>query len=156
MSKLDKIWEDVEPTVSVCDSLYRNLSDPLEDVDAKKLYNVRTFFFRGIFEASFETNQLDKNEYSNGFINCYKRFILSSSSASKMSEDQINSFANHFYNQTEIVINETDEFYEKYKNSCLKIISAGKESYKKGGTIISTEALSKMFNNYPILDYHKW
>ena len=156
MSKLDKIWEDVEPTVSVCDSLYRSFSDALENVDAKKLYNVRTFFFRGIFEASFETNQLEKNQYSNGFINCFKQFILSSSSASKLSEDQINSFANHLYNQTEIVINENDKFYEKYKNTCLKIISAGKESFKKGGIVISTEALSKMFNNYPILDFDKW
>ena len=49
-----------------------------------------------------------------------------------------------------------DKFYEKYKNTCLKIISAGKESFKKGGTVISTEALSKMFNNYPILDFDKW
>ena len=44
MENFKNIWTEVEPTVSLCDSLYQAVSSPLENLDAKKLYNLRTFF----------------------------------------------------------------------------------------------------------------
>lgn len=158
MENFKNIWTEVEPTVSLCDSLYQAVSSPLENLDAKKLYNLRTFFFRGIFEQACEQNNLDKKSYSKCIIHCFKQFILSTSAGSKLDEEKINKYAAQFFDATEITLNDKEDFYKNYINTCSQIYKSGKESYKKGGLVFSTEALSVLFNNkkFHILDFHKW
>ena len=107
MEKFKNIWTEVEPTVSLCDSLYQAVSSPLENLDAKKLYNLRTFFFRGIFEQACEQNNLDKKSYSKCIIHSFKQFILSTSAGSKLDEEKINKYAAQFFDATEIKLLES-------------------------------------------------
>ena len=99
MEKFKKIWKDVSLTVESIDLFYEQLSYNLNDKDAKRMFDLRGYFQRGIFEGAFEKNNLEKKYYSKALIYCYKQYFISKKM--DISKEKIDQFAMDFYKATE-------------------------------------------------------
>ena len=149
MSDLKKIWKKVKPTIEVINSYYFTISDPLSDNDARKLYTIRLYFIRGIFEEVLEQHDIEKNKFNDAMLFLYREFVLLAKKTA-VDKDQAIQIEKNSYDYAEGMYETTKKGISKnksYKDKCVNIINSGKSSYKKGGMVISTASLGKIFNN---------
>ena len=60
VNEAQEIWKEVSTTINAIHKLYIQISDDLDNKKAKRMADLEMNFQRGIFEAAFEKNNLDK------------------------------------------------------------------------------------------------
>ena len=141
MEQFEKIWEEVSTTINAIHKIYSEISDKLDDKPAKRMADLELNFQRGIFEAAFEKNNLDKKYYPSALVYCYKQFIISCNLP--ISAEKIDQFANDFYNSTEDGL----KYEDSLKKMLVKIMNSAKKSYKEGGNKLSVDAMLKIWQD---------
>ena len=144
MKKFKKIWKDVSLTLESIDLFYEQLSYNLNDKDAKRMFDLRGYFQRGIFEGAFEKNNLEKKYYSEALIYCYKQYIISGKM--DISKEKIDQWAMECYSATEDGLKYDDILKKMY----VKIINSGKKTYKEGAGGLCVDAMLKIWKDKSI------
>ena len=144
MKKFKKIWKDVSLTVESIDLFYEQLSYNLNDKDAKRMFDLRGYFQRGIFESAFEKNNLEKKYYSKALIYCYNQYIISRKYP--ISKEKIDQYAMECYSATEYGL----KYDDSLKKMFVKIINSGKKTHKEGGGGLSVSAMLRIWKDKSI------
>ena len=55
----EEIWLSAKSEYDLCDLTYRHVASNMESVDAKRLYDIKIYFFRGMYEGASEKFDLE-------------------------------------------------------------------------------------------------
>ena len=141
VNEAQKIWKEVSTTINAIHKLYIQISDELDNKKAKRMADLEMNFQRGIFEAAFEKNNLDKKYYPSALVYCWKQHIISCNLP--LSAEKIDQFANDFYISTEDGL----KYEDSLKKMLVKLMSSAKKSYKEGGNKLSVDAMLKIWQD---------
>ena len=72
-NNFELVWEQAKDHHDLCDMTYSQVTSQMDRDSAKRLYDIKIYFYRGIFEGASEKIGISKKDLKNSVIYCYRR-----------------------------------------------------------------------------------
>ncbi len=130
----EEIWLSAKSEYDLCNLTYHHVASNMESVDAKRLYDIKMYFFRGMYEGASEKFDLEPKKLKEAVIYCYRRSwdVQEMDSYPNSKKDRMSKAS---YASTEDGLKYDDVIGEMSQD----IIDAGKKSFKsnQGGACMA-------------------
>jgi hypothetical protein len=141
----EKIWLSAKIEYDICDMTYQQVTSNIERDDAKRLYDIKLYFYRGMYEAACEKFELEKKNFKKAVIYCFRR-SWDVKGFDDVPDEKKDRMSKQSYEATEDGL-KYDDIIGKMSQG---IIDSGKKSFKsnQGGACMS--ALVKLWKDKTI------
>ena len=141
----EEIWLSTKSQYDLCNLTYHHVTLNMNSVDAKRLHDIKIYFFRGMYESASEKFDLEPNKLKEAVIYCYRRAWdyeemdhIPNSQKDRMSEDS--------YISTE----EGLKYDDVIRKMSQDIINAGKKSFNPNQSGDSMDKLLEIWKDKTI------
>lgn len=144
-NNLESVWQEAKGEHDLCDITYSHVTSQMDNESAKRLYDIKLYFYRGIFEGASEKVGISKKDFRKSVIYCYRK-RWDKEGYEDIEDSKKDSMAKQSYEATEDGLKYDDSIGEMSKD----IINKGKKSFKtnKGGACMA--ALVKLWKDKTI------
>ena len=140
----EKIWSDVEDAYNMCEATYDYVSSKLDRDSQYRIHNIALYFYRGMYEASCEINNINKEDFKKAVMYCTRR-EWDKDKFRKISDEEKDKHAKENYDATEVGLTGGG----KTGIMCQRICETGNKSFKSQG-VGNFAALSKLWKDQNI------
>jgi RNA polymerase subunit RPABC4/transcription elongation factor Spt4 len=127
-NEFEEIWLYAKPGYDSLKATYNYVTSQIDKDSAYRIFNITSYFERGIFEASCEHFKLDKSLFKKAVVYCFRR-TWDNDTYESFSNEKKNRLSKETYQSTEDGLRYDDSIGKM----CAMIINKGKNSFKENG-----------------------
>lgn len=144
-NNLEEVWIQAEGEHNLCDITYTHVTSNMDNKNAKRLYDIKLYFYRGIFEAASEKVGVNKKDLKKSVIYCYRR-TWDHHTFNSLAKSKKDKFSKDMYDATEDGLKYDDVIGKMAQD----IIDKGKKSFKSNQGGAGMAALVKLWKDKTI------
>ena len=144
-NNFELVWEQAKGHHDLCDMTYSHVTSQMDRDSAKRLYDIKIYFYRGIFEGASEKIGISKKDLKNSVIYCYRR-AWDDEGYKDIEDSKKDRMAKQSYDATEDGLKYEDSVGEMSQD----IINKGKKSFKTNNGGACMAALVKLWKDMTI------
>ena len=144
-NNLESVWQEAKGEHDLCDITYSHVTSQMDNESAKRLYDIKLYFYRGIFEGASEKVGISKKDFRKSVIYCYRK-RWDKEGYEDIEDSKKDSMAKQSFEATEDGLKYDDSIGEMSKD----IINKGKKSFKTNQGGAGMTALVKLWKDKTI------